>query len=574
MSVDAEALTQELRAHARSLHTTFPRLERACLDVGAGLGEAMPGLAELAALFDGLTQSLNGDELAAACSALQEIADEVTHAAHELSEESLALANLVELNRSIGGQLAPLLSANRTISAFVFNMKIEAAPLNQSGEDLAAFAEGLQDLSERTRRALEEYRATYKKLDDLLRSSCEAQTAFQRSHEPALAATSAEIAESLSDVADLRRRTLEMLQDIGAQSREVGERIGQCVLALQIGDSTRQRAEHAHASLGVAADRLDEADEPEAAAAFVARLCRLQELQLEAALAEFTREMALISASIAGLSQQTGDLAQRGRSLFSASDKGHGSFLDVLAHKLAAARAILRECREARSAVDAAAAAVATTMADLQERTARLSEMVVDVTIIGTNARLKSARLGERGKGIGVIAQELRLYSDRIVNGIKELPPALERVVTFAQRFGDAGRSLDSGKLGEIDARMSVAIEAFGSAGKQMSVALERLHKDADGVLGVLGGAASTLAEQGDVGAALETAAAGIGSVAARLGHAESRSRQVDAELDELRSAYTMQSERAIHDRFTGYGDAAAPQRRAPAEDFALAAML
>jgi hypothetical protein len=212
-------------------------------------------------------------------------------------------------------------------------------------------------------------------------------------------------------------------------------------------------------------------------------------------------------------------------------------------------------------------------------------EIVVEVTIIGTNARLKSARLGERGKGIGVIAQELRIYSDRIVNGIRELPPALDRVVTFAQRFGDAGRSLDSGRLGEIDARMCVAIEAFGFAGKQMSRALARLHTEADGVLGVLGGAAATLADEADVGAALATAAAGIGSVASRLGNADSRSREIDAELDaRLRSAYTMQSERAIHDRFTGYCDKAAPRRRSPAqevaaqevavEEFAVAAML
>jgi hypothetical protein len=570
----AQDLAQELKTHAQALETTFAKLEHACLDVGAGLGQAIPGLADLAALFESLTQALNGDELTTACSALRQIADELTRAAQELNEESLALTNLVRLNRSIGDQLANLLSANRTISALVFSMKIEAAPLSRSGDDLAGFAEGLQDLSERARHALEEYRATYEKLDGLLRSSCEAQNAFQRSHEPALAATSGEIAESLGDVADLRRRTLATLQDIGAQSRQVSERIGQCVLALQIGDSTRQRVEHVHATLGGAADRLEETGEPEAVALFASRLCRLQELQLEDALAEFSREMATISASLAGLSQQTDDLAQHGRSLFSASDMGRGSFLDVLARKLTAAQAIVEECRQARSVVDAAAAAVATTMVDLQDRTTRLLEIIVDVTIIGTNALLKSTRLGDRGKGISVIAQELRIYSDRIVNGIKELPPALDRVVTFAHRFSNAGRSLDSGKLGELDERMSVAIKAFGSGGQQMSAALARLREEADGVRGMLDGAAATLAEQDEIGSTLESAATGLGSVASRLGNADSRSPEVDAQLDQLRPAYTMQSERVIHDGFTGYFERAAPRRQAPVEDLAVAFML
>jgi hypothetical protein len=574
MFADPQAAARELKAHAQSLQTTFGRLEHACLDVGARLGEAIPGLTDLSNLFESLTQTLNGDDLTAACSDLQKIADELTSAARELSEESHALTNLVQLNRTIGGLLANLLAANRTILALVFNMKIEAAPLSRSGDDLAGFAEGLQDLSHRARSALEEYRATYEKLDGLLRSSCETQKAFQRSHEPALTATSAEIAQSLSEVADLRLRTLTMLRDIGAQSRQVSENIGHCVLALQIGDSTRQRAEHAHASLDVAAGRLED-DPPEPASRFAARVCRLQERQLEGARAEFSREMSTISASLADLSQKTDDLAGRGRSLFSASDTRQGSFLDVLARKLAAAQAIVEECRQARSVVDTAAAAVATTMVDLQDRTTRLLEIVVDVTIIGTNALLKSTRLGDRGKGFSVIAQELRIYSDSIAKGIKEMPPALERVVAFAQRFDNAGRSLNSGRLGELDGRMSVAIEAFGSGGRQMTAALERLRKEADGVRDVLRSATSTLSVHEEISSSLGDAASGVGAVADDLGHADARSAEVDGQLDQLfRSAYTMQSERIIHDEFTGYCEPAAPRRQAPVEDLAVAFML
>ena len=143
-------------------------------------------------------------------------------------------------------------------------MKIEAAPLSQSADDLAAFAEGLQELSEHARRALDEYQATHGKLEALLRSSSEAQDEFQHSHRADLATISSEIAESLGAVADLRRRTLAALRDIGALSRRVGEQIGQCVVALQIGDSTRQRVEHVHAALELARGPAEEETRPRA----------------------------------------------------------------------------------------------------------------------------------------------------------------------------------------------------------------------------------------------------------------------------------------------------------------------
>ena len=84
---------------------------------------------------------------------------------------------------------------------------------------------------------------------------------------------------------------------------------------------------------------------------------------------------------------------------------------------------------------------VSATMADLDHRTANLSEIIIDVTMIGTNALLKSSRLGDRGKGLSVIAQELRSYAAKIVEGVEELPAALREVSAFVERFAERGRA-------------------------------------------------------------------------------------------------------------------------------------
>ena len=561
-------LATELSQRASALGDALSPIEQSCLDVGMRLTEALPGLGDLKTQFETLAQSLDSDGIDAAIDDLNRIANELVRAADEISEESEALIELVGLNRTIGEQVSTLLTCMRTISSLVFSMKIEAAPLDCGGEDLTAFAEGVQRLSERGRRSLYEYQATCSKLDALLSSSCAAQTQFQRSHQAGLRAIAVEILESLGAVADLRRRTLVALRDIGMLSREIGDRIGQCLTALQVGDSARQRVEHVQAALDISANRLDDVSPlrlvgaPDAESAtdelVVARLCRLQAQQIDDTQDEYAREIATVSALIEELVGENNALARRGQEVFGTNSLDNRSFLEMVERKLAAARLIVAECRSARAVVDQATGAVAATMTDLQERTHGLSEIVGDVTIIGTNALLKSTRLGDRGRGFSVIAQELRGYAGLIVNGINELPPKLDEVAVSAERVGEVGRNLDAGRLGALDVRMGAAIQAFDTNAQQMTEALARLGREAEKVRGALAHATATLAAQTDVATILHEAAAALDDIATRLGDPGGHSPHADRLLDELlRPLYSMASERRVHDVYTGCSDEA-----------------
>ena len=554
---NSHPVARELQRAADSIGGAVPPIERSCFEVSERLGEALPGLNDLKSLFEELAQSLESQEIGAAIDDLTRIADELARAADEITEESQALFDLESRNWSIGTQISSLLIFMRTISSLVFSLKIEAAPLGENGEDLAAFAEGVQELSGRGRRSLDECQATYKTLEAMLSSSCAAQTQFQQRHQVDLRSISAEIVENLGAVTDLRRRTLAALHEIGAMSRVVSERIGQCVVGLQVGDSTRQRIEHAHAAVGLSVGCLDGEAAPsnadfadvasdEERERLVARMSRLMALQLDDALDEFGFEMEAVSASLDELVRENDSLARRGRELFGAGGTDDGSFLATVERKLVAARSIVGECRSARAVVDRAAAAVAATMSDLRGRTEGLSEIVGDVTIIGTNALLKSTRLGDRGKGCGVIAQELRGHSGQIVAGISELPPLLSEVTVCAERVGEVGRRLDAGRLGALDARMSAAIQAFDSNAGRMTAALTQLGREAHKVRGVLDHAVATLAAHADIVNVVRAASGQLDAIASRLGGANGPSPGLDGLLDRmLRPAYSMSSDAA-----------------------------
>lgn len=554
-----------MRRDADAISRTFAQCEQTCLKVGARLGDAIPGLSDLAGLFETLSLSLESDEFHAAGLDLQAVARDIEATGNELDDESKALAALLGLNKGIATQITNLSASVRTIAALIFNVKIEAASLQQSADNMIDFADGLQRLVIKAQRALDEYQSRHNKLYGLLQRSCETQTRFQKGHQARLLSIAAEIVGSLEDVAERRREIASALAEIGAQSQHIGMQIGQGVVALQVGDSTRQRIEHAHKALHVAADGLeagptshiwaglvDAQDEIEPDS-IAARICRLQSLQVDAALDDFAREMNNIESLLQGLSDDAGELATRGKALFGSNSSGANSFLEDLEQKLKAAHDIIDECRRARAVVDQATSSVGVTMADLNERAAGLAEIVVDMTMIGMNAILKSSRLGQRGKGLNIIAQELRNCATGVVLGIKALPPALQEVITFVEQFSEAGRAHNAEHMTALGERMSVAIASFRLSGAKMTDALTRLGKDTEGVRTILDEATSRLADRNDVTETLLQATTSIDELAFRIADPDDSGAQDAILIDRLlRGNYTMACERQIHDAFIG----------------------
>ena len=331
-----------LRQTADAISRTFAPCERTCLDVGARLGDAIPGLSDLSGLFEELSQSLEGEALRAAGLDLQKVAGQIEATANELSGESQALADLVALNQAIAERIAELSESGRTIAMLVFNVKIEAASLSDTGEDMRGFVEGLHQLAQRAQQALNQYRLTHGKLYDLLDDSSEAQKRFQESHQARLLSIASEIAASVAAVADRRRETAGALSEIGAQSQRIGAQIGQCVVALQVGDGTCQRIGHVRRALHLAAHGLEAGAADDISAEFgaaadseirnsaVAGICRLQSRQLGASLRDFSNEMDTIFVSLQGLLADSGELAKRGRALFGSRGGDGDSFLENL----------------------------------------------------------------------------------------------------------------------------------------------------------------------------------------------------------------------------------------------------
>jgi hypothetical protein len=554
MSADSLRLARDMRALAGGLAPVFADFEAICLDVGHRLAEAAPGLSALSQNFAAVGDGLQGPSMEAACRDLTSISAELSRYSGMLTDEERDFEKLLLLNHDIEREVRRLEVFVRTVGALVFTLKIEAAQLPSQSADMVDFANTLQRLAEQARASLDEYGATQAKLDATLRHSAQQQAEFKRKHLDELTQIAGDIRGGLDALSARRSQSAALLHDVAARSRDIGLRTGECVTGLQIGDSTRQRVEHVATALQLAADALEAprrigfAGEGEILAG---RLAHMQRLQIEGALADFCAETDKTAHLLAGLTTDLRRLEQDAAAVFGGG--GGGSFLEDLSRQLGAAGEVVKEGMRTRAHVDAAKASVVETMDHLQTRTRALVDMAAAVTMIGTNASLRSTRLGDAGRGITLVAAELRNFGRQIQAAVQELPPALARVVACVDRFATARAELEAAGLARLHQRLSQAIETFAGAGGQMTQALNGLGQEATRTHAGLELAAQALGRRLPAARKLEEAVAAAQEFASALGGGRQRDEDADAFIDDkLGSTYSMTSQRRIHESVTG----------------------
>jgi hypothetical protein len=399
------------------------------------------------------------------------------------------------------------------------------------------------------------------------------QAGFARTHEATLRSAGQKLETSLAAVDARRVQAAAAAAQIGERSKRIGQGIGATVMALQIGDITRQRIEHVSEALAMMSAGWDEAGDAACwssaltgrqKTAVAATLCRMQSAQTVQAAEEFEGEVRRVVASLTQLAEEAAAIVRFGAETYGATDPhGGGSFLEELQANLKLAGALMRDCQAARDQVDAVVTAVAASLGELLERLSSVRRIEVDMRLVGLNTALKCGRLGAKGRTLSVVAQELRGYANQTVQDADALMAALRDITAAAEAFDRGQQGQGADRIGAMEQEMALSLGAFEECGKRLSRALATLTRQGGDVSHSLEKIATGITAHNTVGNALKDAGDRLGAMVA--GEPDGS----DAALVQERltffsnGRYTMASERDIHARFAlGAGEAAA---RAPA---------
>ncbi len=537
---------QRLLAAAEGLAGPRDAIDGAFVSAGDKLAECAGILSRLTSTFEALPAELESPELSAATERLALVGRRARAIADALATEQTNVARLVQVVASAGHPIDELRRQVKMMSIVAINARVTAAGIVTDVDDFDVFTTDIAKLSDTAATTIAEFARTYQQLASAVRDAASARGSFETTHRATLSALAAELETGLADVTAQRQRSIAISAETGRTSRDIEARVATAVMALQVGDSTRQRVEHVETALRELAQ-----SDPEV----VPAIAELQRLQLISARESLSAEMASGEAAL-------GDLARDAtRALAQVRDThggGASSGLASLQGALQKAVVVLHAYEVEREKLDKVANAVSETVRVLLGHVEAVQDVEYEMRLVSLNAAVKCAQLGPRGRALDVISTQLRALTGETVVSAHSAVERLNEAASVAAAFTAATGDEATTRASAMEQEAASGLALLGSIGTRMAAAMRDLDRDGPTIARRLTQAMHDFGEHDGISEALSdiefalTELAGEGDAPADY-------------LASLRKRYTMDMERRIHDRFAGAPPAAAEPEPAEA---------
>ncbi|MBY6242651.1 hypothetical protein [Methylosinus sp. Sm6] len=527
---------------AASLDGVFQGSERVFATIGAGLGDAIIDFGALTSTFETLSSGLDNEDMREAADRLAKISSALDAVGDEMAGELAALAELLAINREVADLLGRLQDGARTMTILTLNAKIETTRLDREQEDLSIFSVEMARTVKIAQETVDAHGGEQATLIRKLASACLAQAEFERHYRGKIATIAQELKRAFDIVDERRRQAARAAGGIGARSKQISSAIGAAIIALQIGDNTRQRIEHVVEALRMshAMSRTPGSDE---AKATLKTVCLLESAQIDAASSGFDQGLRHIQEALEQLVDDCAAIGSEGAQIWGAENAESGSFLGTLIDKLETSKQLMRECATASAAVEEVKSEALQTLIALQERMHSLEQAVKQMMLVGINAGLKSRQFGSGGLALGVIAEQLRGNAQRISCDAEMLMPSLGRALALARGFEAKKTSVG---MDDFSADLSATLGALDVIGRRLEGAFGSLLTGSRRVKEFLGGSIAELAPQQCICEATSRAARDLEQATRDLPETP-QDDSTAALLEMLWGLYTMEGERAVH---------------------------
>jgi len=510
--------------------------ERHFAVIGGSLERAVGILAALTATFQALLGDLRGSELARSGQDLAAVAARVGMLSGTARADVATLKQLASVAGTIDGRVARMHTVLREVDILAMNARLVAATMGDAGGGFLPFADEIRRSAGAARSGLDMLARELTVARQHLQAAEHAGAAFVAQHAGTMQAITARLAASVASI-EVHVSLAGNAASVAATcAEEISGQIAAAIVALQLGDITRQRIEHMQRACHLLAQ-----DSGPPALGY-----RLVAAQLLDVADELVCGAARVVGQLRKLAADAGDIASQGNRAYGASSGDSGSFLDELEADTQQAQTLFGHLRIAHAAVNPRIAAVLQAADGLIGHIATIRSVEADIHIMGINTSLKCDRLGVVGRPLSVISQAVRDCGKQTAQHAAAVLEALRHLLADAGTLAAADAPQGAGATDSVAERMTAAVRRLGGTAERMGAALMRLAVDGEAVAQLLHTAVAGFEVQADIVAVLREAAATCG---AQAGQAADDGNS-DAVLAHIAAGYTMASERVVHARF------------------------
>jgi hypothetical protein len=548
---------REISALSTALAQPRQAIEEAFVSVGARLSEGAAKLNVLTRQFEALPAALQGEEVTEASAQLRAVARKALALTEDFAKEKADLARLVEVVSAANGPIGELRKTVKMIGIVSVNARVTAAGIVGDSDDFDVFTTDISTLSDSARSTIHEFSLVYRQLVSEVDKAAGQRERFDAAHAHTLSELAHSLEETLEALDRQRESAVESSAETGRVSRQIVGRIGSAVMALQVGDSTRQRLEHVETGLDCLADIVGRKPvdgvtfDHEAVGQALTALSLLEQEQLRSTAASFADEVVEAEKALQALASDAGTIMAQSRNLYGAGSGAEASALTVLSAQLRTATEILRDCEVERSKLEAVASAVQQTVSILLGHVAAVQDIESNMRLVSLNAAVRCAQLGPRGASLTVIASQLRELTTETVVAAEAAMSQLDEASALAGAFGAAASGDNAGQIGRLEQQANHAMTLLTGLDERLSEAMRSLSSDGPKVISLLQAAARGIDGQARLAETMDDIALQIAGLSSDA-MPGALSAELGPVLEKLRKTYTMEAERQIHNQLFG----------------------
>jgi hypothetical protein len=531
----------EVLSIVEGLATPRREIEAAFVTVGDSLTKSAGLLDQIASTFEALPRDLDRPELTEATAKLTEVGTRAREISLSFAKEQEDIARLVEVVSQANRPISDLRRSIRMMGILAINARVVAASVANL-EDSDVFTTDIATLSGSAAKTIAAFSDIYAKLGAEVQKAAAARAHFEETHSGTLSELAERIGASLADVTSQRQRSADGSSETVRISRAIGQRVMTAVMALQVGDATRQRVEHIEAAL----NRVDGAT-----ADILGAIAELTAAQLSDTIQTLDLEVTEAERALAELAADAKTITARSHEVYGSGNEGN-SALSRLNAEMRQAAAVLRDCESERKKLGVVASDVEATVKVLLEHVEAVQDIEANMRLVSLNAAIKCAQLGPDGAALNVIARQLRDLTGETVEAAETAASRLGEAAELALAFSAASGGEAASQMAQLEHDAAAGLTLMDGVETRIREALDVLGQAGPAVANLLGGASYGFSNHQSISEALSDAQLRI----AGLGRAEGFRVAVGSPLADLlqtiRKSYTMEGERRVHDAMWG----------------------
>ncbi|KQX35243.1 hypothetical protein ASD04_14440 [Devosia sp. Root436] len=559
--------TAPLRAIGEGLAKPRQEIESTFVTVGARLTEGAAMLNRITKVFEALPAQLQSPELAEASTRLADIGRQAETISALFATEQADLTRLAEVVDAAEHPISELRRTVKMMGIVAINARVVAAGVVGDSDDFDVFTTDIAKLSESASSTIQQFTAAYRQLTDEVGHAARQRGQFENAHADTLSALAADMDRALAELARQRAVSVDGTAETGRVSRQIVTRIASAVMALQVGDATRQRIEHVESGLAALADMLDSGNLQENDRQAAGNLLgSLQIAQLSGATDAFEGDVAEAGDALRDLAADARSIMDQSRAIYGQGDEAGASSLAALSKAVRHAALVLRDCETERSKLELVANAVLGTVGVLLSHVEAVQEIEANMRLVSLNAAVKCAQLGPRGAALNVIARQLRELTGETVTAAEASMAGLHQAAGLAQSFGAAANGDAAGRVGQLEQEATAALVLLQGVDSALAEALATLNRDGPNVIALLGNAAETFVSQAAISETMRDLEMQLVSECPPMAAAE-QTPAIATMLSAHRARYTMDAERRIHEQLFGADAAPAMESEPTSQD-------